>query len=130
MIPTKFKSTKNLKPSEFPLCQACKLATAKAKSAGVKTSKPVASQQHVLSRDKYEPGDMISTDQYTVKTPGRLFKGYGREAQHNSFHGGTIYQDAASNLVRCQNQVSMGAGETVQGKVHGREVREGRNETE
>ena len=51
-----------------------------------------------------------------MKTAGRLFRGYGREAAHNCFHGSTIFQDTASNLVRVQPQVSQGAGETVIGK--------------
>ena len=64
----------------------------------------------------YEPDDRISTDQFVIKTPGRLIKGYGRDAAHNCFHGGTIFQGAASNLVRVQPQVSNGAGETVVGR--------------
>ena len=116
ILPTKFKSTRNLKPSDYPFSLASKLATAKARELGVSTSKNVPEKVGILSRDKYEPGDMISTDQYVVKTPGRLVKGYGREALHNCFHGGTIYQDASANLVRVQNQVSLGAGETVLGK--------------
>jgi hypothetical protein len=71
----------------------------------VVTSKPIASKEGALSRD-----------QFVVKTAGRLFRGYGREAAHNCFHGGTIFQDTASNLVRVQPQVSQGAGETVIGK--------------
>ena len=117
IIPTKFRSTKSLKPEQYPCCMACKLATAKARGTGVKTSTPVPGKTGILSRDKYEPGDMISTDQYVVKTPGRLEKGYGKEQHTNCYHGGTIYQDAASNLVRVQNQVSLGAGETVMGKA-------------
>ena len=116
VIPTKFMSTSKLKRDQYPLCLACKLATAKARSSDVMTQKPVASKEGALSRDMYEPGDSISTDQFVVKTPGRLIKGYGRDAAHNCFHGGTIFQDAASNLVRVQPQVSNGAGETVVGK--------------
>jgi transposase InsO family protein len=117
VIPTVYKSTKNIKPADYPCCQACKLATAKTRSTGTSTSKPVASKEGILSRDKYEPGDMISSDQYVVNTPGRLESGFGRDAHQNCYHGGTIYQDAASNLVRVQNQVSLGAGETVMGKT-------------
>ena len=69
-----------------------------------------------MSCDKYKPGDIISTDQFVVKTLCRLKSGYGREASHNCFHGGTIFQDAASNLVRVQPQVSNGAGEAAIGK--------------
>ena len=64
----------------------------------------------------YEPGDSIATDQFVVKTPRHLIKGYGRDAAHNCFHDGTHFQDAVSNLVRVQPQVSNYAGETVVSK--------------
>ena len=51
-----------------------------------------------------------------VKTPGKLPSGYGREADHNMFHGGTIFRDAASKYIFVKNQVSLGAGETVAAK--------------
>ena len=81
------------------------------------TSKPVKAKEGILSQDKYVPGDLISSDQYVVKKTGHLEKGYGCEALHNCYHGGTIFQDAVSNLVRVQNQVSLGAGDTVMGKA-------------
>ena len=56
-------------------------------------------------------------DQYVVKTPGRLLQGYGREADHNKFHGGTIFRDAASKIIHVENQVSLNAGETVNSKL-------------
>ena len=33
------------------------------------------------------------------------------------FHGGTIFRDAASKYIHVQNQVSLGAGETVNAKI-------------
>ena len=71
VIPTDYNSTKNSKPDQFPVCLACKLATAKSRNTGEKTSKPVKAKEGILSRDKYEPGDKISSDQYVVMTPGR-----------------------------------------------------------
>ena len=41
VIPTKYKSTSNLKREDFPLCLACKLATTKGTSADVIASKTV-----------------------------------------------------------------------------------------
>ena len=117
VIKCKYASTKNLKPERYPFSLADKLATAKRRSTGVTTSKPVPSKEGALSRDQYEPGDSIATDQFVVKTPGRLKTGYGRESLHNCYSGGTIFQDAASNLVRVQPQISLGAGETVLGKA-------------
>merc|ERR1712155_153932 len=97
IIPTKYKSTKNLKREDYPFSMAAKLANAKARGAGVATSKPVKSKIGILSRDKYEPGDAIHTDHFVVTIPGRLLKGYGREASHNCYSGGTIFQDEASH---------------------------------
>jgi hypothetical protein len=92
------------------------LATAKAKLLDVITSKPAARKEVALLQDQYGPGDNVATDQFVVKTGVRLQTGIAREAAHNCFHGGAIFQDIASNLVRVQPQVSLGAGETVIGK--------------
>ena len=83
----------------------------------MKTSETIVGKDGILSRNKYEPGDIISTNQYVVEMPGCLVKDYGRELLLNSFCGGTIYQDAASNIVRVNNQVSHGVGEMVMGKT-------------
>ena len=47
---------------------------------------------------------------------GWLPSGYGRESCNGRFHGGTIYNDAASGLIWVENQVSLGASETIMGK--------------
>jgi len=56
-------------------------------------------------------------DQYISKTPGRLPTGFGREGPYNRHHGGTIFNDAALGLIHVENQVSMGAGETIASKL-------------
>ncbi len=96
---TKHKSTKNLKSDQFLHRLACKLATACARGTNVKTLKSIPEKTGILSRDKYEPGHSISTDQYVVKTPGCLKKGYGREALHNCYRGEAIFQDSESGLI-------------------------------
>jgi hypothetical protein len=52
-----------------------------------------------------------------IQTPGRLEEGYGREADSNCYHGGTIFRDAASKYIHVENQVSLSAGETVMSKL-------------
>ena len=59
----------------------------------------------------------MSTDQVVVKTPGILPSGFGRERHNNRFHVGTIYNDDASGLIWVENQVSLGANETIFGKA-------------
>ena len=116
-IPTKYKSTANLSRLQYPMCLACKLATKKSKYTDVVRNEHIVGKEVSLSCNLYEPGDCISTNQFIVKTPGRIQKGYGQEAAQNCSHGGTIFQDTASDLVRVQPQVSLGAGETVIGKL-------------
>ena len=68
VIPTNFKSTPNLKRSQYPLWLACKLATAKATSADIITTRPIAGKEGALSWDLYESGVCIATDQFIDKT--------------------------------------------------------------
>jgi hypothetical protein len=46
-----------------------------------------------------------------------LPEGYGRESKELCLQGKTIYNDAALGLIWVENQVSLGANETVMGKA-------------
>ena len=59
----------------------------------------------------------MSLNQYVIKTPGGLPTGFGKESHTNMFHGGKICRDASSKHIHMQNQVSFGAGETVNAKM-------------
>ena len=113
ILPTKYATTRSC---SVPKCLSCQLSKQKLRSSGVKTSKTVIEKDGVLKFDKYEPGDLVFSDQFNVHTPGRQLSGYGREGDAQSLHGGTIFTDAASNFVYVECQSSMGAGETVMGK--------------
>ena len=69
-----------------------------------------------ISHNKLDVENFVSTDQFVCRTPGRLPSGYGREGTNRQFNGG-IYNDAASGLIWVENQVSLGASETIMGKV-------------
>ena len=114
IIKAKFPSARNC---VIPLCQSCLLARARKRTPGVKYTKADPQKEGALSRDWYEVGDFVSTDQFICRTPGHLPEGYGRESTDRRFHGGTIYNDAASGLIWVENQVSLGANETVMGKA-------------
>ena len=100
----------------LPVCESCLLVISKKQSPGVSTFKAVTDKEGIPACDKYELGDFVSTYQLIVRTPVILPYGYGRERRHNRFHGGTIYNDAVSGLIWVENQVSLGANETVLGK--------------
>ncbi len=74
-------------------------------------------REGAITRDQYNVGDFVSTDQFICKMPGRLPTGYGRESQDHRFQGGTIFNDAASGLIWVENQVSLGANKMVMGKA-------------
>ena len=56
---------------------------------------------------------IFPVDQLIVKTSGNLPSGYGSEWSYLSFHGGDIFWDAATGIIWIENQVDLGAGETV-----------------
>jgi hypothetical protein len=47
-----------------------------------------------------------------------LPEGFGRESNDRRFQGKMIYNDAASGLIWVENQVSLGANETIMDKAH------------
>ena len=100
-----------------PPCQSCLLARARKRTPNVSRTRLIDDREGAITRDQYNVGDFVSTDQFICKTPGRLPTGYGRESQDRRFQGGTIYNDAASGLIWVENQVSLGANETVMGKA-------------
>jgi len=97
----------------IPKCAACELGRARRRPTGSTKQLAVEEKAGILSARHYQPGDLVSMDQFVSGTPGRLFSGYGREAQHNRFQGGTIFNDAGSGAIWVEHQVSLGAGETL-----------------
>ena len=96
-------------------CESYLLARAKKCSTQAITKQPVPEKEGALSCDKIEIEDFISTGQFGVNTPGRFPTGFGIEYYTDRFHGGTIYNDAASGLIWVENQVSLCAYKAVMG---------------
>ncbi len=110
---TKFTSTSSC---VIPKCQSCELAWARQRSPKVKKVQSNLDSEGAISCNRLEVGDFVSTDQFVCRTPGQLPSGYGCDGRKCRFHGGTIYNDAASGLICFENQVSLGASETIMGK--------------
>ena len=102
----------------LPTCQSCQMARARQQKPNIVKSKVIQINAGALSRDKYELGDMVSMDQYVVKNPGCLPTGHGCEADHDKFHGSTVFRDAATKIIHVENQVSLNAAETINAKLH------------
>ena len=92
------------------------MAWARQRSPNVKKVQSNLDSEGAISLNKLEVGDFVSTDQFVCRTPGHLPTSYGREGTNSGFNGGTIYNDAASGLIWVENQVSLGASETIMGK--------------
>ncbi len=69
-----------------------------------------------MSQESYEAGDFVSADKYVVNTPGRLLSLCCRDVPHNQCHGGILLHDAPTGLILAENQVSLGACETLMAK--------------
>ena len=69
-----------------------------------------------FTKDKYEVGYFVSTDQIICKTLGLLPTGYGIDSTDSHFQGGTIYNNVASGMIWIENQVLLGINETMVGK--------------
>ncbi len=100
-----------------PPCQLCLLAGARKCTPNALRTRLLDNREGAITRDQYNVGDFVSTDQFICKTPGCLPTGYGRESQDCHFQGGTIFHDAASGLIWVENQVYLGAKKTVMGKA-------------
>ena len=114
VIKPRFKSTSSC---PIPLCTACELARAKKRNPEVIKQKTIKEKEGILVADQYIPDDFVSMDQFVVKTPGRLPTGFGRGGPPNRYHGGTIFNDAATGIIWVKNQVSMGSGDTIMSKA-------------
>ena len=98
---------------EVPVCESCLLGISKKRSPGLTKIKAIPEKEGILARDKNEVGDFVSADKIILHMPGRLPSRYGHECRQNLFCRGTIYNDAMSVLIWVENQVSLGANETV-----------------
>ncbi len=113
VIKPRFKSSSSC---PIPLCTACELARAKKRNPKVIQQKAIEEKEGILAANKYCAGDFVSMDQFVCRTSGRLPTGYGREGPTNRYHGGIIFNDAATGIIWVENQVSLGAAETLMSK--------------
>ena len=113
VIPTK---TTGVHYHETPKCAACQLAKQHKRSPGSQRIQAKPEREMAIRRNNLRPGDCISADQFTSRTPGRLATTRGREQPQLQYNGGTIFTDHASSYMFLHNQISLRVGETLQGK--------------
>ena len=69
-------------------------------------------KEYNLNTNKIGPGDMISTNQFEISKPGRLF-GSARREVLNNFFGGIIFYDPATKTLKVYFQTSLNAAGTI-----------------
>jgi hypothetical protein len=68
-----------------PPCQSCLLARARKCTPNVLQTRLLDNREGAITRDQYNVGDFVSTDQFICKMPGRLPTGYGHESLDRRF---------------------------------------------
>jgi hypothetical protein len=61
--------------------------------------------EHALKRNKLDSGELVFTDQYKSRLPGRVFGKRGSSVTSQKYKGANLFCDTASGRVRIYNQV-------------------------
>jgi Reverse transcriptase (RNA-dependent DNA polymerase) len=101
---------------EAPICGSCQYGKQERTPKGGSTITKDQERDGITKADKLEPGDLIFSDQYESRVPGKVFGKRGAAISSNSYCGGTIFVDAASGRIFNRHQVSLNAHETVETK--------------
>ena len=97
-------------------CTPYLLERSKKISIGTKKKTVVPKKRGIISCDKNKTRYLVSATLFVVNTPFRLPNGYGQEYYSFIFNGGTLYNDAATNIIWVENKLSLGSSETFLGK--------------
>jgi hypothetical protein len=100
---------------KLPKCAACSYGKQQRTPKAGSTSTP--ERQGCLKNDKLNPGDLVFTDQFESRLPGRVFSLRGNAVTSKRYKGGIVFIDAASGAVRVYMCEGFTAAEAVQAKL-------------
>jgi hypothetical protein len=100
---------------EAPKCAACQFG--KQNKTSTPTHHSTKDSPGSLTKEKLSPGELIFSDQYESRTPGRAFTSKGLAASTLKYAGGTLFIDAASSFIHLSHQVGLTAAETIESKM-------------
>ena len=104
------------KPEAICQCAACNFAKQTRRPEGTVKQSIRKEKDGNLKKNQLRVGGMVSSDQYVSSVHGRLPHTFGKEKKHEKYVGGSIFVDEASGFMYTQNQVSLGAAETIRAK--------------
>jgi Reverse transcriptase (RNA-dependent DNA polymerase) len=100
-----------------PKCAACQYGRQQRRPIPGTTKKKDPEHAGILKRDKLGPGDLIFSDQYESRTPGRVFGLRGAHISSQKYCGGTLFTDAATGYIVVQHQQRLTADESIRAKL-------------
>ena len=103
------------KTIEVPHCAACIMGKQAKQPSGVTSSTTVKSGN--LERQALNPGQIIYSDQFSVRVKGRGLPAHSGIGQKDEYSGGTVFYDAASKFLCVELQVGYTAIETIKSKL-------------
>jgi hypothetical protein len=98
-----------------PKCAACQFGKQERRPKAGSTV--TAKDKGILKQEKLEPGDLVFTDQYESRVPGRVFGNRGSKITSQTYCGGMIFCNAATDKIWISHQVSLNAAETITSKM-------------
>ena len=101
---------------DAPVCGSCQYGKQERTPKEGSTIHKDKERDGITKADKLEPGDLIFSDQYESRVPGKVFGKQGAAISSNSYCGGTLFVDAATGRIFNRHQVSLNAHETVEAK--------------
>lgn len=122
-MPPVIKSMHGGANCKVPVSSCTQMSFGKRKSTGARVSKvrppppPPDENAEILRRPDLSVGNVVCCDQYECSKVGRLELGYGRKAEKQCYTGGTLYVESVSGFIWNRNQVSLGAAESILGKI-------------
>ena len=102
---------------KWPKCAACQFGKQERNSKGGSKEVRFKDEEGALKRGKVEPGDLVFTDQFESRFPGRVFGQRGSKITAQKYKGGTVFCDAATRRVKISPQISFTANETISSKL-------------
>ena len=92
---------------ESPKCAACEFVKVHRRPNKVNTIKNNIMKEQELKKDNLIPGQMVLTDYYTSRAPGRLYHTKGKSDSYCMFSGRCVFIDHASGYVIINQQLNI-----------------------
>ena len=99
-----------------PKCAACRFGKQLARTTPSTTHQQVRSNAGALKKENLTPGQYVSVDHFICSTKGRAFNTRGKTTSNESYTGGCLFVDQATNFIHIEFQAHLNTHETLKAK--------------